>query len=140
MIKPTVSSIDGRVVVNNAEMATISAFFSFAAKMNFSAATSIPRSSTLNPAPSSIMMTMFFPISCKSPFTVPTTMVPFNSVPALRRWGRRISRPSLTACAAASISGTKRSPSLNFFPTSSKGATRPSLRILFTSTPFSISA
>ena len=49
--------------VRTPERATILIFSSFAVSMIFCAGTSIPRSSTSNPAASSIDLTIFFPIS-----------------------------------------------------------------------------
>ena len=48
----------------------------------------MPRSTTSNPAPSSIIATRFFPMSWMSPFTVPITTVPMRCAPVSASSGR----------------------------------------------------
>ena len=66
----------GMVVVSRADIATRSAWYSRTAATNLSAETSVPRSTISKPAPSSIIATKFFPMSCRSPLTVPITTRP----------------------------------------------------------------
>ena len=63
----------GIVVVRKAENPTMSGLCSTIASMNFSGATLTPRSWTVKPAPSSMMLTRFLPMSWTSPLTVPMT-------------------------------------------------------------------
>src|SRR6266566_1728812 len=63
----------GIVVVRNAEKPTMSGLCSLMASMNTSGATLTPRSCTVKPAPSSMMLTRFLPMSWTSPLTVPMT-------------------------------------------------------------------
>jgi hypothetical protein len=70
------ASMAGMVVVSKADRAMMRALFSFAAFTNWSLSTSTPKSTTSNPAPSIIMATRFFPMSCMSPLIVPITTVP----------------------------------------------------------------
>src|SRR5947208_3273497 len=68
--------IAGMVVVMSAEMPTMFALCSSTARTKASGATSRPRLTTLNPAPSSIMATRFLPMSWRSPWAVPMTTTP----------------------------------------------------------------
>jgi len=68
--------IAGMVVVISAEIPTMFAWCSSTALTNTSGATSRPRFTTLNPAPSSIIATRFLPMSCRSPCAVPMTTIP----------------------------------------------------------------
>jgi hypothetical protein len=52
---------------------------------NLSGETSVPRSTTSKPAPSSIMATRFLPMSCRSPFTVPMRTLPAEMPRPTRR-------------------------------------------------------
>ena len=97
----------GIVVVISAEIPTMLASFSFTASTNFSGATSRPRLYTLNPAPSSIMATRFFPMSCRSPWAVPITTVPgYSSAAAWVSSGFSRSSPAYMARAESSTWGT----------------------------------
>src|SRR5262249_53262753 len=63
----------GIVVVRKAEKPTMSGWCSLIFSTNTSGATLTPRSYTVKPAPSSMMLTRFLPMSCTSPLTVPMT-------------------------------------------------------------------
>ncbi len=129
----TVSRIDPMVVVSSADIASSCAELSFAAAANCSGDTSTPRSTTLNPAPSSIVATRFLPMSCRSPFTVPITTVPMwsTSAPDISE------RASFIARCAISSSGTKNSLARNFSPTTSIAAATPSTTMVRASMPAS---
>jgi hypothetical protein len=109
----------GIVVVRKAEKPTTSGLCSLIASMNVSGAICTPRSTTLKPAPSSMMSTRFLPMSWTSPLTVPIRNVPIVSAPVSARSGRRMSSAPLIARPAISISGTKKSPRSKRAPTSS---------------------
>jgi hypothetical protein len=109
----------GMVVVRKAENPTMSGSCSCTCSTNFSGATFTPRSCTVNPAPSSMMLTRFLPMSWTSPLTVPMTKVPIGLAPVSASSGRRMSSAPCIARAAISISGTKKSPRSNRAPTSS---------------------
>ena len=89
------------------------------AAMNFSGGTCTPRSMTSKPAPSSMMLTRFLPMSCTSPLTVPITNLPTVSAPVSASSGRSRSSAPDIALPAISISGTKKSPRSKRAPTSS---------------------
>src|ERR1017187_1581333 len=116
--------IDGIVTVSSAESATRLAWRAPAASMKRCGDTSAPRSITSKPPPSSIDATRFFPMSCRSPFTVPITMRPTGSSPAAASNGRTISIDAFMARAESSISGTKYSSHSKSRPTSSMAGTR----------------
>ena len=78
----------GIVVVRNAEKPTMSGWCSSIAATNFSGATWTPRSITSKPAPSSMMLTRFLPMSCTSPLTVPIRNLPIVSTPVSASSGR----------------------------------------------------
>src|SRR5437588_1233106 len=63
----------GIVVVRKAEKPTMSGLCSCTISTNVSGATLTPRSWTVKPAPSSMMLTRFLPMSWTSPLTVPIT-------------------------------------------------------------------
>jgi len=65
-----------------------------------------PKSTTSYPAPPSIIATRFFPMSCRSPLTVPISTLPAVRSPEATSYGCRIPRPPCIARAATSISGT----------------------------------
>jgi hypothetical protein len=109
----------GIVVVKNAENPTMSGECSSIAATNFSGATCTPRSITSNPAPSNMMFTKFFPMSCTSPLTVPIKNLPTVSAPVAANNGRNTSNAPDIARPAINISGTKKSPRSNRAPTSS---------------------
>ena len=109
----------GMVVVRNAEKPTMSGWCSSIAATNFSGATWTPRSMTSKPAPSSMMLTRFLPMSCTSPLTVPIRNLPTVSTPVSASSGRSRSIAPAIARPAISISGTKKSPRSNRAPTSS---------------------
>ena len=109
----------GIVVVRKADMPTMSGLCSSIPAMNFSGGTCTPRSITVNPAPSSMMLTRFLPMSCTSPFTVPMRYVPTLSAPVAASKGRSTSSAPAIARPAISISGTNQSPRSNRAPTSS---------------------
>ena len=69
----------GIVVVRNAEKPTMSGWCSSIASTNFSGGTCTPRSITSKPAPSSMMLTRFLPMSWTSPLTVPIRNLPIVS-------------------------------------------------------------
>ena len=96
------------VVVSNALMPMMSGWCSSAAARNFSMLWSTPMSCTWKPAPSAIMQTRFFPMSCKSPRTVPMTTVPADELAAPRTVssGFSTAMPAFIARAAISTSGT----------------------------------
>ncbi|VYU56477.1 Uncharacterised protein [Eubacterium limosum] len=112
-----------------ADIATISALFSFAALIKSSGLASTPRSTILKPALSNIITTRFLPMSWRSPLTVPITMVPSvgRSVSAIN--GLTMAIPAFMARAAINTSGTNISPFLNFSPTTFMPLNNPSLII-----------
>ena len=61
----------------------------------------------MNPAPSSMMLQRFLPMSWTSPLTVPIKNVPTVLTPVSASIGRRMSSAPCIARAAISISGTK---------------------------------
>ena len=97
----------GIVVVRNAEKPTMSGLCSSICSTNFSGGTLTPRSITVKPAPSSMMLQRFLPMSWTSPLTVPIRNVPTVAVPVSASSGRRMSSAPCIARAAISISGTK---------------------------------
>ena len=97
----------GIVVVRKAEKPTMSGSFSLICSTNFSGGTLTPRSMTTKPAPSSMMLQRFLPMSCTSPLTVPIRNVPSGLAPVSASSGRRMSSAPCIARAAISISGTK---------------------------------
>src|ERR1039458_8086189 len=116
--------IDVIVTVSSAESATRFALRVAAASMKRSGATSAPRSITSKPPPSSIDATRFFPMSCRSPLTVPITTRPTGSAPAAASNGRTMAIDAFMARAESSISGTKYSSHSKRRPTSSMAGTR----------------
>ena len=73
----TVFFKEGMVVVNSADNATtLTSGLAFTVSMNFSDGTSTPKSITSKPELSSIIPTRFFPISWRSPATVPRMSFP----------------------------------------------------------------
>ena len=116
----------GIVVVRNAEKPTMSGWCSSIAATNFSGATCTPRSITSKPAPSSMMLTRFLPMSWTSPFTVPIRNLPTVATPVSASNGRSRSIAPAMARPAMSISGTKKSPRSNRAPTSSSEGIRAS--------------
>ena len=112
-------------------MPTMRALCSRAAAMNFSAEVSVPRSTMVKPAPSAIMPTRFLPMSCRSPFTVPMTMVAESAACSSRfsvRSGFRTAIPAFMARAASSTSGTKMRLCLKSSPTTRMPPMSPSSR------------
>ena len=97
----------GMVVVRKADMPTMSGLCSWMPAMNFSGAACTPMSITWKPAPSSMMLTRFLPMSWTSPLTVPMRNVPTVSAPVWASRGRRMSSAPDIALPAMSISGTK---------------------------------
>ena len=93
--------------------------------MNSSSEVSTPRSCTTKPAPRNIMMHRFFPISCRSPLTVPITATPIGSIPEAERIGSICAMPAFIARAQARTSGTKIKFSRNFMPTIAMPAIKP---------------
>ncbi len=116
----------GIVVVRNAENPTMSGWCSSMAATNFSGATWTPRSMTSKPAPSSMMLTRFLPMSWTSPLTVPIRNLPIVSTPVSASRGRSTAIAPAIARPAMSISGTKKSPRSNRAPTSSSEGMRAS--------------
>ena len=94
--------------------------------MKSSGLVSTPKSCTINPAPLIIMMHKFFPISCKSPFTVPIITVPTGGISDSERIGSICAIPAFIALAEIRTSGTKIILSLNFIPTIAIPAIKPS--------------
>ena len=113
----TTSSMAVMVVVSRAEQQIRSQFCSTAVLTKVSGATSTPRSTTSKPLPSSIILTRFLPMSCRSPLTVPMQALPTVVTPASARKGFSLARPLFMARAAIMTSGTKTSSRLNFSPT-----------------------
>jgi len=99
--------IEDMVTVSSADRHTRLARLARTASTNFSGATSAPRSVISNPPPSSMEATMFFPISWRSPFTVPITTRPAGSAPLEARSGRISASAAFMARAARRSSGTK---------------------------------
>lgn len=118
-------------------MQIISAPSASAFSMKASAGTSTPTSKTSNPAPFNIMATRFFPISWRSPLTVPMTTRPTGSFPISISFGSRILSPAFKALAATSTSGTKTSFLLNFPPITDIPSKSPVFKIVFGSSPSS---
>ncbi len=83
----------------------IFAFAFMASSTNAMVLTSTPRSTTLNPLAMSMLETMFLPISCTSPWTVPMTTVAFVPLEPLGIRGRSRPRADLIASAASMSSG-----------------------------------
>ena len=117
--------IMGMVVVSKAERATISALCSVTAFTNVSGATSTPKSTSSNPELSIIIFTRFFPISWRSPFTVPMTTFPTEMPSPSPSMGLSISRAALIHCAAMRTSGMNISPLCILSPTTSIPLIRP---------------
>jgi len=119
------------VVVIIALIHTMSASVSRYLSTNWSSGTSRPRSCTVNPATSNIILTRFLPMSWMSPSTVPMTTVPLIIFSAsILMCGRRRLRPPYSASAHISTSGTKYSPLAKYSPTTSIPAARPSITAL----------
>ena len=127
----------GIVVVSSADMPMIGASCSSSAAMNSSSEVSTPRSTTSKPAPESIMMQRFLPISWRSPLTVPMMTVPMGSTPEADRIGSMWAMPAFIARAHASTSGTKMKFSRNLMPTMPMPAMSPSSMISSASVPCS---
>ena len=83
---------------------------------NFSGPASTPRSTISHPSPRIIIFTMFLPISCISPFTVPRIRVPLGFTCPDSKKGRRCSIAAFIAFAEISRLGTNTFPSENFSP------------------------
>jgi 5-methyltetrahydrofolate--homocysteine methyltransferase len=96
------------------------------ALLNCSGFVSTPKSCTTNPAPLNIMIHKFFPISCKSPFTVPIITIPAGGMSEAERIGSICTIPAFIALAEIRTSGTKIMLSLNFIPTIAIPAIKPS--------------
>ena len=73
----------GIVVVRKAEKPTTSGLCSSICSTNRSGGTLTPRSMTVKPAPSSMMLQRFLPMSWTSPLTVPIRNVPTCAAPGL---------------------------------------------------------
>ena len=116
----------GIVVVRNAENPTMSGWCSSILATNVSGATCTPRSITSKPAPSSMMLTRFLPMSWTSPLTVPIRNLPMVWTPVSASSGRSTSIAPAIARPAMSISGTKKSPRSKRAPTSSSEGIRAS--------------
>jgi len=123
------------VVVKSADRPTTAPGFSAIAWLKVSSFTSTPRSTMVHPPPSTIMATRFFPISCKSPLTVPIIKVPLVCTSPDWKNGFRWLMAALMALADISIWGTKILFSENFWPTLSIAGTSASVRILLGATP-----
>ena len=106
--------------------------------MILEAGTSTPRSVTSRPAPPSMMLTRFFPMSWTSPSTEPMTALPAllaEGSPA--SWGLRTSSPNCMVFAAISIWGMKTLFALKSAPISSMAGIMASSRIDCALTPLS---
>ena len=75
------------VVVIRADIPRMSGFDLSTSSANAVGETSKPRSITVNPAPRRRLPKMCFPMSCRSPWTVPMTTVPLGLTPACFRCG-----------------------------------------------------
>ena len=108
-----------------------------AAAMNFSTLWSTPMSWTSKPAPSAIMQTRFFPMSWRSPRTVPINSTPVRDTPLSFELSSGLSTaiPAFMARAAISTSGTYRTLCLKSSPTTLMPAIKPSVRISCTGRP-----
>ena len=94
------------VVVSSADIPTAFASgLSFRPWRNLSAETSMPRSTTSRPAPCAIIFTRFLPMSWRSPFTVPSSILPTGFTPAFTSSGFRMSMLWFIARAAIRTSG-----------------------------------
>ena len=116
------------VVVSSALIPIMSGLHFSAAAMNFSTLWSTPMSCNSNPAPSAIMPTRFFPISCKSPRTVPISKTPFG-LEVLSfdvSSGFSTAMPAFIARATINTSGTYRTLCLKSSPTTLIPAINPS--------------
>ena len=134
----TTSAMTPIVVVSSAEQQMIWQFWSIAVCTKVSGATSVPRSMTSRPLPSSISLTRFLPMSCRSPCTVPMQTLPEALTPASARSGLSSAMPWFMARAAIRTSGTKTSLFLNFSPMTFMPSRRPFSRISCAGTPSSI--
>ena len=121
--------ISGMVVVSRADNPTISGFNSATLLTNSSVLMLIPKSVTSNPTPRNMVTTIFLPISCKSPRTVPTISLPLTSFFSFARNGSRTLSASFMARAESKTSGMKTSPVLNFPPITSMVASMPRFKI-----------
>ena len=65
----------------------------------------MPQSTTSMPAPWAIILTRFLPISCRSPLTVPTRILPMGFTPAFTSSGFSSSMLAFMARAAIRTSG-----------------------------------
>ena len=83
----TVLFVDSMATVSRPLIPTISGACSLMASTNLWGGTSTPRSTMSKPSASRSATTMFFPMSCTSPSTVPMTILPFDSVNDLLSWG-----------------------------------------------------
>src|ERR1019366_6219605 len=93
--------------------------------MNFCAGTSTPMSLTSKPLMSSMKVTMFLPMSCRSPCTVPISTLPSlaAAVPPLSLISGLAMAPTVSSISPASTSsGRKYSPSSKRLPTISIAA------------------
>ena len=118
------------VVVSRAEKPTIWGRCSRMAAMKSSGGTVTPRSITVKPAASSIIATIFLPMSCRSPCTVPTTTVPISSVFSATMSGFRTASAACMHFADIITSGRKYSSILKRRPTSAMPvAIGPAIRV-----------
>ena len=120
----------GIVVVSSADIPSISGCSVSRASRYFVTSLLIPKSTTSKPAPSIIIPTRFFPISCMSPLTVPMTIFPTLGAPVAIRSGFKIAIPPFIEFADNRTSGTKSIPSLKSFPTIVIPPTSASVRTL----------
>ncbi len=125
------------VVVSNADIPKIVALCSSKASMYSSLSVFTPRLKTSTPAPSIIIPTSFWPMSCMSPLTVPMTIMAIGSTPDADKIGSNRAMPAFMALAARRTSGTKRIPSRKSSPTTTMPSTRASSSTFVASQPLS---
>ena len=127
--------ISGIVVVSRAERASTSGRYSWTCFRNSLAGTLMPRSRISKPTPRSIVATMFLPISCKSPRTVPIRTLPPFRILSFDRNGSSVAVASFMARADSSTSGMNTSPLRNRSPMTSIAGSMPFCRMSPASTP-----
>ena len=108
--------ISGTVALNSADRPRTSGSSSRTASTNLSAGTLTSRSVTSKPDASSREMTMFLPMSWRSPSTVPITTLPAASTWSTLKWGLMTSWASFKITPAIISSDRKYSPASNLSP------------------------
>ena len=92
---------------------------------------------TSRPFPSIIIRTRFFPMSCRSPCTVPRQTLPLIQSDFSARYGLNACAPRFMVLEATRTSGTKTSLFLNFSPIRLMPCSNPSSNIFCGSIPLS---